>query len=367
MTDGLEGLDATGQQRVEAPIREDERLSGSSGLPDPAEVAVDPLQKYLNEISAIPLLSVEEENSLAKRARQGVEARGKLEKGDLKGEAVERLHRLDERGKMASRLLFQANLRFVVHVAKRYRWSKMSMMDLIQEGNIGLLNAVEKFDHSKGARFSTYAAFWIKQAIGRAIARQSRPVRLPEDKIQAVNDINSIRRWLETKEGREADSAEIALETGMLSAEDVASIRTSLASDKPLNPTHKKRWCEAAGKISQLMNLSQEAISLAKPAAGEEDRTLEEQLKDGSNQDPLIAIQRQQIKDKICEVLDCLGEMERQVLMMRFGLQGDGEMTVDEVAEELDITSERVKQLEKKAIRCLRRPDISDRLKDIFK
>jgi RNA polymerase primary sigma factor len=365
--DGLEGPDATGLKKVEAPIREDERLSGSSGLPDPAEVAVDPLQKYLNEISAIPLLSVKEENSIAERLRLGIEARNKLEQGNRQAEEGERLRKLDEQGKLAGRLLFQANLRLVVHLAKRYQWSEMSTLDLIQEGNIGLLHAVEKFDHRKGARFSTYAAYWVKQAIGRAIAQQSRPVRLPEDKIQAVNDINNIRRWLEAKKGRKADPVEIALETGMLSAEDVVKIQSALTEGKPVDHQLEKRWREVVGKVSQLMNLSQEAVSLSKPADGEEGRTLEEQLKDRSNQDPLIVFQRKQLNDRICEILDCLGEMERQVLMMRFGLQGDGEMTVDEVAEELDITSERVKQLEKKAIRCLRRPDISGGLKDLLK
>jgi RNA polymerase primary sigma factor len=255
----------------------------------------------------------------------------------------------------------------VVHLAKRYRWSGMSTLDLIQEGNIGLLYAVEKFDHRKETRFSTYAAWWIKQAISRAVAQQARPVRLPENQLQSINDINSIRRWLESEEDRETDPSEIALETGLLSAEDIAGIRVSIADDKPLDPSIEKRWREAAEKVSGLMGLSLEAVSLAKPVDDEDGRSLEEQLKDGSNLDPLLVIQREQINSKICEILGCLGEIEQQVMIMRFGLLDGSEMTVEEVAEELNITPERVKQLETKALRSLRHPDISSQLKDLLK
>jgi RNA polymerase primary sigma factor len=364
--EGLEGPDATGLREVEALIANDDFRLGEPNLPDSTDVAADPIQKYLNEISAIPLLSADDEKALAERVRQGVEARSKLEQNDLQKEKAEKLRKLDTRGKLAGRLLFQANLRFVVHLAKRYRWSEMSTLDLIQEGNIGLLHAVEKFDHRKETRFTTYAAWWIKQAIGRAVARQARPVRLPEHQIQSINDINSIRRWLEAEEGREADPAEIALETGLLSADDVAKIRSALAGGEPLDTSLVKRWNEAAGKVSGLMGLSLEAVSLAKPVDDEDGCSVEELLKDKSSIDPDIAIQRKQINSKICEILDCLDEIERRVMMMRFGLQGGGEMTVEEVAEALDITPERVKQLETKALRCLRHPEISTRLKDLL-
>jgi RNA polymerase primary sigma factor len=367
LLDGLEGPDVAGLQEVEAFIIDEGFRPGGSDQPDSTDVTADPIQKYLNEISAIPLLSPGDEKALAEQVRKGVEARSKLEKNDLQGKEAEQLRQLDARGKLAGRLLFQANLRFVVHLAKRYRCSGMSALDLIQEGNIGLLYAVEKFDHRKKTRFTTYAAWWIKQAICRAVAQQARPVRLPENQLQSINDINSIRRWLESEEDRETDPSEIALETGLLSAEDVAGIRASLAADKPLDPSLEKRWREAAGKVSGLMGLGREVVSLEKPADGEDGRTLEEQLKDGSDTDPLLVIQRKQINRKICEILNCLGEVERQVMMMRFGLLDGSEMTVEEVAEELNITPLRVKQLETKALRSLRHPDISDQLKALLK
>ena len=367
LLEGLEGPDAAGLREVEALITSDNFRSESSDLPDFTDTAVDPIQKYLNEISAIPLLSPEDEKALAERVRQGVEARCRLEQNDFQGEEAELLRQLDARGKLAGRLLFQANLRFVVHLAKRYRWSGMSTLDLIQEGNIGLLYAVKKFDHRREARFSTYAAWWIKQAISRAVAQQARPVRLPENQLQSINDINSIRRWLESEEDREADPAEIALETGLLSAEDVAGIRVSLADDKPLDPSIEKRWREAAEKVSGLMGLSLETVSLAKPVDDEDGRSLEEQLEDGSDIDPLLVIQQKQINRKICEILECLGEVERQVMMMRFGMLDGSEMTVDEVADELGLTPERVRQLETRALRSLRHPDISSQLKDLLK
>jgi RNA polymerase primary sigma factor len=367
LLDGLEGPDVAGLQEVEKLITDDSFRPGGSDQPDSTDVAADPIQKYLNEISAIPLLSPGDEKALAEQVRQGVEARSKLEQNDLQGKEAEKLRQLDARGKLAGRLLFQANLRFVVHLAKRYRWSNMSTLDLIQEGNIGLLYAVEKFDHRRETRFSTYAAWWIKQAIGRAVAQQARPVRLPENQLQSINDINSIRRWLESEENREADPAEIALETGLLSAEDVAGIRVSLADDKPLDPSIEKRWREAAEKVSGLMGLSLETVSLAKPVDDEDGRSLEEQLENGSDIDPLLVIQQKQINRKICEILECLGEVERQVMMMRFGMQDGSEMTVDEVADELGLTPERVRQLETRALRSLRHPDISSQLKDLLK
>jgi len=364
---GLHEPDAAGLLEVEALINEKDLRLSSSDQTDPTDFAADSIQKYLNEISKIPLLSTAEENALAERIRKGVRARNRLEENDLKGEEAEHLKKLDARGKLAGRLLFQANLRFVVYLAKRYGWSGLSMPDLIQEGNIGLLHAVEKFDHRRGTKFSTYAAWWIRQAIGRAISQQARSVRLPENQLQSINDINSIRRWLEADECREVNPSEIALESGLMSAEDVANIRVSLAKNRVLDPSLERRWREATGKVNGLMGLGRDAVSLEKHADGEDGRTLEEQLTDESNTDPLLFIQRKQINSKICEILRCLDEMERKVLMMRFGLVDGTEMTVDEVAQELNITPARVKQLEITALRCLRHPDLSGQLKKLLK
>jgi RNA polymerase primary sigma factor len=363
----LKGPDVAGLQEIEALIANYDFRPGSSDLPDSTDAATDPVQKYLNEISAIPLLSPDDQKALAERVRQGVEARSKMEKNDLQGEEAEQLRKLDARGKLAGRLLFRTNLRFVVHLAKRYRWSEMSTLDLIQEGNIGLLRAVEKFDHRKETRFSTYAAWWIKQAISRAIAGQAHTVRIPEHAIQSINDINSIRRWLEAEEGRQADCRDIALELGLLSAEDVEKIKKALVAERSPDPSLEKRWQEAADKVDVLIGINSKQISLEKPSDAEEGRPLEEQLKDRTNPDPLDVVYQQQLNRKICEIMESLDEMERKVLSMRFGLGDDGELTVAEVAEKLDITTVRVKQLETKALRSLRHPDLSGSLKDLLK
>lgn len=237
LLDGFEGPDAAGLQEIETLISDVDFQDGSSNLTESTDPLADSVQKYLNEISAIPLLPPDDGKSLSERILQGVEARKRLEENDLKKEEVEHSRMLSARCKFAGRLLFQANLRFVVYLAKRYSRSGMSMQDLIQEGNIGLLHAVEKFDHRRGTRFSTYAAWWIKQAIGHAIARQARTVRIPENQLQSVHEVNSIRSRLETEEDRGSDPAEIALETGLLSAEDVAVIRISIAGNRSLDPS----------------------------------------------------------------------------------------------------------------------------------
>jgi RNA polymerase primary sigma factor len=358
---------AAGQRQiVDLPANADFQPSGSD-LPESNAPAADPVAKYLDEISAISLLSADDEKALAKRIRKGIRARKKLEQNDIHGEEAKRLKKRDARGKLAESLLFKANLRLVAYLAGGYRNFGMSLSDLIQEGNIGLLRAVEKFDHRKGTRFSTYAAYWIKQAIGRAVARQSPTVRIPEHVIQALNDIKGIRRWLEAEQGRQADCREIALEMGLLSAQDVKKIKKALAGGNPLDTALKKRWNEAAGRVGALAGIGREAIPFGSSGDEEDGRSPEELLGDDTNPDPFDIIFRRETKERLCEIMGFLGEQECRVLQMRFGLVDGCEMSVEEVAEELGLTPQRVRQLETKAMRNLRHPDISSRLKDLLK
>jgi RNA polymerase primary sigma factor len=363
----IERPHAAGLRQVEDPSADVDFQSPASDLPDSNDPAADPVAKYLDEISAISLLSADEEKALARRIRKGIQARKKLEQNDVRGEEAQRLNKLDARGRLAESILFKANLRLVAYLAGGYRNFGVGLSDLIQEGNIGLLRAVEKFDHRKGTRFSTYAAWWIKQAIGRAIARQSRTVRLPENTIQALNDINSIRRWLEAEHGREAGCREIALEMGLLSAEDVKKIKKAQAAGQPLNAALKKRWREAADRVAALAGIGRESIPFGGSGDEEEGRSPEELLGDAANPDPFDIVFHQEINEKLCEIMGSLGELECKVIQMRYGLVDGCEMTVDEVADELGLTFDRVRQLETLGLRKLRHPDISSRIKDLLK
>lgn len=363
----IKGPHAAGLRQVEDPSADVDSLPSGSDLPDSSDPAVDPVSKYLDEISAISLLSADEEKALARRVRKGIQARKKLEQNDVRGEEAQRLNKLDARGRLAESLLFKANLRLVAYLAGGYRNFGVGLSDLIQEGNIGLLRAVEKFDHRKGTRFSTYAAWWIKQAIGRAVSQQAHTIRLPEHTKKSINDINSIRRWLEVEQGREAGWREIALEMGLLSAEDVKKIKKALAAGQPLDAALKKRWREAADRVSAMAGIGRESIPFGGSGDEEEGRSPEEVLGDGANPDPFDIVFRQEINEKLCEIMGSLGELECKVLQMRFGLVDGCEMTVDEVADELGLTFDRVRQLETLGLRKLRHPDISSRLKDLLK
>jgi RNA polymerase primary sigma factor len=364
---GLKETDAAGLQRIGTLLAEADLELTAADLQGSNAPSADPVRKYLDEISAIPRLSADDEKALSEQIRKGLRARSRLEKNDLRGHEAEKLRKQKARGTLAGRLLFKANLRLVVYLARRYDGFGVSLPDLIQEGNIGLLRAVEKFDHRKETRFSTYAAWWIKQAIGRAVAQQARPVRLPEHTIQSINDINSIRRWLEAEEGREAGCRDIALEVGLLSAEDVEKIKKALAAKKSPDPSLEKRWHEAARRVSALTGLIRQPIPLGKPSNEEEGRSIEEELRDGANPDPVEILYRRQINSKLCEIMGALSEEECKVLQMRYGLSDRSEMTVDEVADELGLAPERVRQLETRALRSLRHPDLSSQLKDLLK
>jgi len=193
LLEGLEGPDAAGLREVEALITSDNFRSESSDLPDFTDTAVDPIQKYLNEISAIPLLSPEDEKALAERVRQGVEARCRLEQNDFQGEEAELLRQLDARGKLAGRLLFQANLRFVVSIAKQYSNQGLSLEDLINDGNLGLIKAAHRFDEKRGYKFISYAVWWIRQAMLQSLAEHSRIVRLPLNRAGTLYKIGKVQ------------------------------------------------------------------------------------------------------------------------------------------------------------------------------
>jgi RNA polymerase primary sigma factor len=354
--------------RQAGDISADAKLHPSGfDLPASGDPAADPVEKYLDEISVISLLSAGDEKALAKRIRKGIMARKKLEQNDVRGREKERLTKQADRGRLAEGLLFKANLRLVAYLAGGYSNCGMSLSDLIQEGNLGLMRAVEKFDHRKGTRFSTYAAYWIKQAINRAISRQASTVRLPEHTIQTLNDINGIRLWLEAEQGREAGCEEIALEMGLLSAEDVKKIKKARADGKPLDAALKKRWSEAAGRVGALAGIGRESIPFGGSGDEEEGRSPEELLGDKANPDPFQIVFRQEINARLCEIIGSLNELECRVLQMRFGLVDGFEMTVDEVAEELGLAPQRVRQLEARAMRNLRHPDLSSRLKELLK
>ena len=364
------GSHGAGLRQADGIFSDGDFQPSKTNLPDSRDSndpAADPVAKYLGEISGISLLSADDEKALARRIQKGIRARKKLEQKDVQEEEAERLKKLESRGKLAERLLFKANLRLVAYLAGGYRNFGLNLSDLIQEGNIGLLRAVEKFDPRKGTRFSTYAAWWIKQAIGRALSQQAHTIRLPEHTSKSINDLNSIRRWLEAEQGREADCREIALEMGLLSAEDVKKIKKALASGQPLDAALKNRWSEAADRVSALSCIGREAIPFAKSGDEDEGRSPEEELGDDGNPNPFDIVFRREINEKLCEVMGSLGEPECRVLQMRFGLVDGDEMTVDEVADELGLTPERVRQLEAKALRDLRHPDISSRLKDLLK
>ena len=285
----------------------------------------DPVRMYLREIGRVPLLSAEEEVRLAQRME-----RGKVEL--LK--AMPNRRYIDD-GEEAQRRLTEANLRLVVSVAKKYIGRGMSLLDLIQEGNIGLIRAVEKFDYTKGYKFSTYATWWIRQAITRAIADQARTIRIPVHMVETINRLIRISRRLLQDLGREPTSEEIA-EQMEISAE----------------------------KVREIIKVSQEPVSLETPIGEEDDSHLGDFIEDHTALAPADAASHQLLKEQVEDVLDSLTERERKVLQLRFGLDDGRSRTLEEVGKEFHVTRERIRQIEAKALRKLRHPSRSRKLKD---
>ncbi|MFZ0030855.1 MAG: RNA polymerase sigma factor RpoD [Candidatus Cybelea sp.] len=288
----------------------------------------DPVRMYLKEIGRVPLLSMEQEKSLAMRIEAGeLEARrdGSADSSIVDG------------GEEAKRQLTEANLRLVVSIAKKYVGRGMLFLDLIQEGNLGLIRAVEKFDYRKGYKFSTYATWWIRQAITRALADQARTIRIPVHMVETINRLIKVSRQLLQELGREPTVEEIA-EAMALTPE----------------------------KVREVMKISQEPISLETPIGEEEDSHLSDFIEDQEAVAPAEAASVMLLKEKMQDVLQNLTERERKVLVLRFGLEDGHQRTLEEVGQEFGVTRERIRQIEAKALRKLRHPSRGKALKDYW-
>ena len=327
---------------------EDEVEVEKIDLSVPEGVSVeDPVRMYLKEIGKVPLLSADEEIELAQNMEDGAVATEKINvlKGRLDGaseeekaeikEEIKTLQRDVDKGADAKKRLAEANLRLVVSIAKRYVGRGMLFLDLIQEGNLGLIKAVEKFDYKKGYKFSTYATWWIRQAITRAIADQARTIRIPVHMVETINKLIRVSRQLLQELGREPSPEEIAKEMNM-----------------PLE------------RVREILKISQEPVSLETPIGEEEDSHLGDFIKDDNVPVPADAAAFTLLKEQLEEVLGTLTEREQKVLTLRFGLEDGRARTLEEVGKEFNVTRERIRQIEAKALRKLRHPSRSRKLKD---
>lgn len=327
---------------------EDEVEVEKIDLSVPEGVSVeDPVRMYLKEIGKVPLLSADEEIELAQNMEDGAVATEKINvlKGHLDGaseeekaeikEEIKTLQRDVDKGADAKKRLAEANLRLVVSIAKRYVGRGMLFLDLIQEGNLGLIKAVEKFDYKKGYKFSTYATWWIRQAITRAIADQARTIRIPVHMVETINKLIRVSRQLLQELGREPSPEEIAKEMNM-----------------PVE------------RVREILKISQEPVSLETPIGEEEDSHLGDFIKDDNVPVPADAAAFTLLKEQLEEVLGTLTEREQKVLTLRFGLEDGRARTLEEVGKEFNVTRERIRQIEAKALRKLRHPSRSRKLKD---
>jgi len=330
-----------------------------------ADLTNDPVRMYLREIGQVNLLTAADEVRLAKRIQRGVEAQQKLKQnGDHSEDEILKFKKLEIDGKLAKRYLAEANLRLVVSVAKRYIGRGMNLLDLIQEGNIGLLRAVEKFDHERGYKFSTYATWWIRQAISRAIADQARVIRIPVHMVETINKLMRIQRRLLQEYGRDPTAKEVALEMNILSDENVETIKTALEQKTALDPALERRWRRAASKVRRIIRISQEPMSLETPIGTEENSYLGDFIEDETIVGPVDAASKQLLKEQLNEILGSLNDRERKVLEMRFGLSDGQGRTLEEVGAKFGVTRERIRQIEAKALRKLRHPIRSRKLRD---
>ncbi len=300
----------------------------------------DPVRMYLKEIGKVPLLTAAQEIDLAMKIEAGVAATVELEKAEEEGIELarrerRRFTRVEQVGLDAKQQLIEANLRLVVSIAKRYVGRGMLFLDLIQEGNLGLIRAVEKFDYTKGFKFSTYATWWIRQAITRAIADQARTIRIPVHMVETINKLVRIQRQLLQELGRDPSPEEIGEKMGL-----------------------------TAERVREIQKISQEPVSLETPIGEEEDSQLGDFIEDDAAIVPPDAASFSMMQEQLSKVLGGLAERERKVIMLRFGLEDGHPHTLEEVGREFGVTRERIRQIESKTLAKLRHPNRSAKLKD---
>jgi len=322
-------------------IKEEMEEEGKPAKPVELDLSVqtatnDPVRMYLKEIGKVPLLTAEQEVSLAKRIEAGEKASAKMaSNGKLNAEKFKKLQDIEADGLEAKKKLVEANLRLVVSIAKRYVGRGMLFLDLIQEGNLGLIRAVEKFDHGKGYKFSTYATWWIRQAITRAIADQARTIRIPVHMVETINKLVRVQRQLLQDLGREPLPEEIA-------------------EEMELSPE----------KVREILKVSQEPVSLETPIGEEEDSHLGDFIEDSGAVVPVDAAAFKLLQEQLEEVLDDLNTREKRVIQLRFGLLDGQPRTLEEVGRVFGVTRERIRQIESKTLSKLRHPSRSGRLRD---